>query len=458
MVFLVNRSHHLTENITTMETQLQTPEANLKTRSDRAHDTTLVETLKSRLKEQEQFAQRNIKALEEAVDAVVQIDSSKIITFFNGAAERMFGFNRDEVVGQNVKMIVPLEHREAHDQYVDRNISTGVNKVIGKGRDLEATRKDGSKFWINLSLNKIQIGDEFLFTAFIRDISDQKSAITEMESLQVELKTRMDQINVACVVSEADLKGDITYVNDLLCEVSGYKREECIGQPHSMFRHPDMPKSVFKEMWATIGKGKIFRGVIKNRCKDGSAYWVDALIAPVLGANGKPVKYIGVRYVITEQVMKQQELEGQMNAIDAATAYIEFNPDGTILKANDLFLRTMKYRHDEVESKHHRIFCDPSYTRSNEYEQFWSNLRNGESRVGEFRRVAKDRTDVWFQANYTPVKDDKGDVIKVIKLANDITETKLRNADYEGQLEAIGKSNAVIEFNMDGTVITANSN
>lgn len=280
----------------------------------------------------------------------------------------------------------------------------------------------------------------------------------KVDMLEAELKTRMDQINVACVVSEADLKGDITFVNDLLCEVSQYSREECIGQPHSMFRHPDMPKSVFKELWATIGKGKIFRGVIKNRKKDGSPYWVDALIAPVLGPNGKPIKYIGVRYVITEQVLKQQELEGQMNAINAGMAYIEFNIDGTVIKANDLFLKTVQYSLDEIEGKHHRMFCDSAYTASREYEQFWNSLRNGVAQVGEFKRRTKNGNEVWIQANYTPVKDEKGNVIKVIKLATDITQQKIKNIDYQGQLEAIGRSNAVIEFNMDGSIITANDN
>ena len=280
-----------------------------------------------------------------------------------------------------------------------------------------------------------------------------------LEDMQRELKTRMDQINVACVVSESDLKGDITYVNDLLCEVSQYTREECIGQPHSMFRHPDMPKSVFKEVWATIGRGEIFRGVIKNRKKDGSPYWVDALIAPVLGSNGKPIKYIGVRYVITDVILKQQELEGQMGAINAAMAYIEFRPDGTVIKANDLFLQALKYNNQqEIEGKHHRIFCDSNYVRSREYEQFWNNLRNGEAQIGEFKRIGKDGSDVWIQANYTPVKDDKGNVIKIIKLATDITLQKIKTMDFQGQLEAIGRSNAVIEFNMDGTIITANDN
>ena len=274
---------------------------------------------------EERFArERNYQVLEQAVDSIITIDNNKIVLFFNKAAENMFGFNREEVMGQNVKMIVPMEHQGNHDQYVDANIRTGVNKVVGAGRDLPMTRKDGSKFWGNLALSKVNVDGKLQFTAFIKDITAQKEASIAMDALQAELKTRMDQINVACVVSESDLKGDITYVNDLLCEVSQYTREECIGQPHSMFRHPDMPKSVFKEVWATIGRGQIFRGMIKNRKKDGSPYYVDALIAPVLGPNGKPVKYIGVRYVITEQVLREEELkkaaEEQGKVIDVIKA------------------------------------------------------------------------------------------------------------------------------------------
>jgi len=418
----------------------------------------LIDDLQKRLQEIERIAERNQKALAEAVDAVIQIDSNRNITFYNDAAVAMFGYTREEVMGQNVKMIVPQEHRSNHDEYVANNVRTGINKVVGKGRDLEATQKDGTRFWINLSLSKVVIGDEVNYTAFIKDITGEKLAQAEVEELQRELKTRMDQINIACVVSESDLKGNITYVNDLLCEVSQYSREECIGQPHSMFRHPDMPKSVFKELWATIGRGNIFRGVIKNRKKDGTPYYVDALIAPVLGSNGKPVKYIGVRYVITEQVLKQQELEGQMNAINTSSAYVEFKIDGTVIKANDLFLKVMKYTSNEVEGHHHRTFCDAAFSGSREYEQFWNNLSKGVPQVGEFKGKAKDGSEVWLQANYTPVKDEKGNVTKVIEIATDITEQKIKNIDHTGQLEAISRSNAVIEFNMDGTVIRANEN
>ncbi len=315
------QNENLTENKNIMENELQSTTGKQKAKSN---DGGNLDILLDKIALLENETIRNKMALEEAVDSIISINQNKEIIYFNKSAEKMFGYTREEVMGKNVKYIVPIEHQAKHDGYVDSNLRTGVNKVIGAARDLEMVRKDGSKFWGNLALSKANVEGETQYTAFIKDITEQKNSILEFEKLQAELKTRMDQINVACVVSEADLKGDILYVNDLLCEVSGYSREECIGQPHSMFRHPDMPKSVFKEMWATIQKGKIFRGVVKNRCKDGSPYWVDALIAPVLGPNGKPVKYIGVRYVITEQVVREEELkkaaEEQAKVIDVIRA------------------------------------------------------------------------------------------------------------------------------------------
>ena len=381
----------------------------------------------------ERSHERNEQILEQAVDSVVTINADKIVTFYNKAAETMFGYAREEVLGQNVKMIVPMEHRGNHDQYVESNMKTSVNKVVGQGRDLEMVRKDGSKFWGNLSLSKVNVGGSLQYTAFIKDITEQKNYLTAQERLQSELETRMNQINVACLVSESDLKGNVTFVNDKLCEVTGYTREECMGQPHSMFRHPDSPKEIFKEMWATIGRGNIFRGVIKNRKKDGNPYWVDAIIAPVMGPNGKPIKYIGVRYDITEQTLKEEELKISkaksdqiQTAVDNSFAAIEFTPDGTILTANRNFLQATGYANEqEIVGQHHRIFCTPAYANSAEYAAFWSDLARGNTNAGEFERVTKNGNGVWLNASYTPVRDVEGKVVKVIKIAADITAVKV---------------------------------
>ena len=131
-------------------------------------------------------------------------------------------------------------------------------------------------------------------------------AEARLRTAEAELKVRTDIMNVTSIVSEADKKGDILSINDKFLEVYKYSPQELIGHGHNTTRHPDMPKEVFKQMWSTIGRGEIFRGMIKNRAKDGTPYYVDAVIAPILGDNGKPMKYLGVRYDITEQEIERQ--------------------------------------------------------------------------------------------------------------------------------------------------------
>jgi methyl-accepting chemotaxis protein len=273
-----------------------------------------------------------------------------------------------------------------------------------------------------------------------------------------ELSVRVDIMNMTSIVSESDLKGDILTVNDKFIEISKYSKEELIGQPHNTTRHPDMPKEVFKELWSTIGRGKPFRGIIKNRAKDGTPYYVDAVIAPVMGPNGKPQKYIGVRYDITAAEIERQNAKGVLAGIDTSFAYIEFDTKGSVISANANFLKTLGYRLDEIVGKHHRMFVEQSFVNSNAYTQFWSELNAGNNQSGTFKRITKEGKEIWIQAVYAAVKDEMGRVFKVVKIATDVTAEKVRAVDFEGQLAAISKAQATIEFGMDGTIQTANEN
>jgi len=246
-------------------------------------------------------------------------------------------------------------------------------------------------------------------------------AESRLHEAQAELKVRTDIMNVTSIVSEADKKGDILSINEKFLEVSKYSRSELIGHGHNTTRHPDMPKEVFKQMWATIGRGDIFRGVVKNRAKDGTPYYVDAVIAPILGENGKPMKYLGVRYDITEQEIERQNARGILAAVDASYAYIEFDLTGHVLHANDNFLRTLGYSLDEIKGRHHRMFCDAALAASPEYALFWRDLNDGRPQKDVFRRIGKSGQEVWIQAVYAPVKDEMGRVAKVIKIATDVT-------------------------------------
>jgi len=147
-----------------------------------------------------------------------------------------------------------------------------------------------------------------------------------------------------------------------------------------------------------------------------------------------------------------------LNAISNSQAVIEFKPDGTILIANHNFLGAIGYELAEIQGRHHSLFVDPDYAKSAEYKLFWQKLANGEFDAGEYKRFGKGGKEIWIQASYNPVKDKKGRTYKVIKFATDITASKLRAADSAGQLSAIDKAQAVIEFNLDGIILNANPN
>ncbi len=152
------------------------------------------------------------------------------------------------------------------------------------------------------------------------------------------------------------------------------------------------------------------------------------------------------------------DLAGKVAAISKSQAVIEFELDGTIITANENFLSVVGYRLEEIQGKHHRMFVDDTYRQSPAYREFWAKLNRGEYDAGEFKRIGKGGKEVWINASYNPILDRSGKPVKVVKFATDITAVKLKNADYEGQLAAISKAQAVIEFNLDGTIITANDN
>jgi methyl-accepting chemotaxis protein len=156
--------------------------------------------------------------------------------------------------------------------------------------------------------------------------------------------------------------------------------------------------------------------------------------------------------------MSPAEMMGQIDAINKSQATIEFNLDGTIITANDNFLNAIGYSLAEIQGKHHSMFVDPSYRNSQEYQAFWAKLARGEYDAGEYKRIAKGGKEIWIQASYNPIYDQHGKPYKVVKYASDVSAQKMEFADLKGQIEAINKSQATIQFNMDGTIITANDN
>lgn len=383
---------------------------------------------------------------------IINFNLDGTISSLNSKVLDLLGYEADELIGKPHKVLFD-EALKLTPQYKDFSFNLKRGNESSKARFVT---RDGNTIDVKITFTVVPAlsNDTSSVFAVVVDCSEQ----TRMEEELAELRVRAEITNTTSIVSESDLKGDILSINEKFIEISQYSREELIGKPHNTTRHPDMPKETFKELWSTIGRGKIFRGVIKNRKKDGSPYYVDAVIAPVLGENGKPRKYIGVRYDITAAEIERHNMKGVIDAINNAYAYIEFDPKGTILSANNNFLGTLGYNLEEITGRHHRIFVEATESNSQRYAQFWTDLAAGKEQINIFKRISKSGKELWFQAVYAPVKDEMGRVCKVIKIATDITKQRVEAADFEGQLSAINKSQAVIEFNLDGTIINANDN
>jgi methyl-accepting chemotaxis protein len=186
--------------------------------------------------------------------------------------------------------------------------------------------------------------------------------------------------------------------------------------------------------------------------------WTFDLVATPLkkpdGSRGGAV----VEWADASTRLQNLDYAGQIVAANRSQAVIEFNLDGTIITANQNFLNALGYTLAEIQGKHHSMFVPAAERDSVDYREFWAALNRGQFQAAEYKRVGKGNKDVWIQASYNPVLDDKGKPFKIVKFAIDVTEQKLKNADLASQIAAIGKSQAVIEFNMDGTIIDANEN
>ncbi len=260
-------------------------------------------------------------------------------------------------------------------------------------------------------------------------------------------------------VIEFDMNGTILSANKNFLDVVGYRLEEIQGKHHSMFMPVEERNSeAYLAFWAALNRGQHQVAEYKRIGKGDREVWIQGSYNPVLDSAGKPVKVVKFATDVTSKKVRSLTDAAKISAIDRAQAVIEFKLDGTVVTANENFLKVMGYSLEEIQGKHHSMFVSPSERGSDSYREFWAALNRGEYQTAEYMRIGKGGRDVWILASYNPMLDEAGKPFGVIKFATDVTAQKLKNAEFASQIEAIGKSQAVIEFNMDGTIITANDN
>ncbi len=241
-------------------------------------------------------------------------------------------------------------------------------------------------------------------------------------------------------VIEFDLEGRILDANHNFLALMGYRLEDVVGKHHRMFVHPSERESDgYRQFWDTLRRGDFHAG---RYCRLGNGereVWINASYNPLLDRSGKPYRVVKYATDITAQVRQTADFEGRIDAIDKVMAVIEFSLDGTVLDANANFLEVMGYRLDEIRGQHHRLFVEPAQRQSAEYRVFWEKLGRGEFDAGRYKRVGRDGREVWIQASYNPVLDERGRPYKVIKYATDITRQVVESADADGRIQAIAK-------------------
>lgn len=234
----------------------------------------------------------------------------------------------------------------------------------------------------------------------------------EMESLAV-------RRTLAVIEFEPD--GTVIDANEHFLAATGCRLDEIVGNHHRQFMFPEDAKTeAYRQFWIGLAKGNFHSGEFRRRRKDGSEIWIQASYFPIKNEAGQVVRVVKYAADITE--IKHQSIanEARLNAIDRAQAVIEFESDGTIVSANDNFLRTTGYRLEEIQGKHHQIFVTDEYRESKEYASFWRRLSSGESFNGQYQRVTKNGDEIWLDASYNAIKKSDGSV-RIVKFATDIT-------------------------------------
>lgn len=389
--------------------------------------------------------QLNAHSLAALPIAALAVDDMAKITFWNEAMEALTGQSAASVLGKKIWR-----------GFSATRTNTPVDTALAEG-ELVAEQfaithsESGNVVNVQFSVNPVfEEGDE-----------DPKGAVATLveASSNADQQGQIDAISKSQAVIEFELDGTVITANDNFLGALGYQLSEVEGKHHRQFVDGEYARSAdYVQFWKALGRGEFQSGEFRRIGKQGQDVWIQASYNPILDQQGKVVKVVKFAVDITAQKQQNADYQGQIEAVGKSQAVIEFKMDGTIIGANENFLGALGYGLDEIQGKHHSMFAEPVFARSVEYKQFWEALGRGEFQAGEFKRIGKGGKDVWIQASYNPILDLNGKPFKVVKYATNVTAQKLQNADYQGQIEAVGKSQAVIEFNMDGTILTANDN
>ncbi|MFV1922771.1 MAG: PAS domain-containing protein, partial [Methylotenera sp.] len=383
---------------------------------------------------------------------VIEFNADGNITNINENALEALGYNEKDLLSQHHRTLVGRAeaagpaYKAFWPSLAEGQSQTGV---------FQLQNKQGDTVWFQgyyapvLNENK-----ELVKTvAYLTDISKDKQSTIQLEGEDAALHQTFG-------IMECDLNGKILDCNELFVKPLGYTKDELKGKHVSVFLDPKKAEDPdYKKMWQSLSAGEKSHSIETKRiAKSGEEYWFQSTYVPIKNDRAETVKVIVYSFCITEEKRKNADYEGQLAAIDKVMGVIEFDLKGNIIKVNDNFAKVTGYSEKEIVGNHHSMFVDTALKSSSEYKAFWDKLDRGEADSGQYKRIGKGGKEIWIQASYNPVYDMNGKPFKVVKYATDITEDKLKNADFTGQITAISKVMGVIEFDLKGNITKVNDN
>ncbi|MCH9655931.1 MAG: PAS domain S-box protein [Planctomycetes bacterium] len=259
-------------------------------------------------RQKQDFSHNSI--LDNVVDAIITITSEGSIHAINLAGEKIFGYQAEEVIGKNIKMLMPSPYREEHDGYLTRYLTTGKAKIIGSGREVVGQRKDGTTFPVHLSVSQVFVekdgqDQEILFTGIIRDLTCEM----HQRQLNADYEGQLEAIGKSQMVIEFMMDGTIIKANDKFLETMGYSLEEVCGRHHSFFVEPrERLNEGYKIFWERLNQGEYVSAELKRIGKNGKEVWLQASYNPILDLEGKPCKIVKYSVDVSARVAGERAL------------------------------------------------------------------------------------------------------------------------------------------------------
>ena len=236
-------------------------------------------------------------------------------------------------------------------------------------------------------------------------------------------KRTLEAIGRSLAIVEFSPAGEVVSANEKFCELMGYGLAEIKGRHHSLFVEPDVAKSAgYKEFWARLGRGEMDSREYKRIGKAGKQVWLQASYNPVVSRSGRVLKVVAVATDVTVAKLLAAENACKLAAISRTQVIVEYSPDAKIVDVNENFMKKTGFAREKAVGMEHRLFVDPVYAQSSEYQEFWRRLNRGEQINEQFKRIVDGGKELWIEASYNPIFDLDNRVVKIVNFVNDVTD------------------------------------